>query len=89
VKFSLELRHDSVAGLWMAQIPELAGVCTFANERTEALAKARAMAIAVVLERYFSEQDCENSARIICALIDLRHEEIACAGDERVRNVVN
>lgn len=48
LQIELEQEED---GRWIAEVPDLAGVLTYAQSREEALAKVQALALRVIAER--------------------------------------
>jgi predicted RNase H-like HicB family nuclease len=43
--------EQEVDGRWLAEVPELSGVLTYAATRSEAIARAKALALRVIADR--------------------------------------
>jgi predicted RNase H-like HicB family nuclease len=50
VTFTIELDREA-DGRWLAEVPALAGVLCYGNDRDEAVAKVQALALRVLAER--------------------------------------
>lgn len=50
VQFAVELDHEE-DGRWIAEVPDLPGVMTYAPSRDEAMARVQALALRVLAER--------------------------------------
>jgi predicted RNase H-like HicB family nuclease len=50
VQFSVELERED-DGRWLAEVPDLPGVMTYAESRDQAVAKVQALALRVLAER--------------------------------------
>ncbi len=50
MKFQIEIERE-LDGRWIAEVPDLAGVMTYAQTREEAIAKVQALALRVLAER--------------------------------------
>jgi predicted RNase H-like HicB family nuclease len=50
VQFGIELEREE-DGRWIAEVPQLPGVMTYAQSRDEAMARVQALALRVLAER--------------------------------------